>query len=117
MAAHDKYNALATVAKNISKRLSAKYTAVTRGVKGVVLLDIKEDNCFKVPAISTKVVDRIGAGDAFLSLSALCLASGSGIRIASFIGSIAAALDVQIVCNRESVDPIAVKKYMTTLLK
>ncbi len=117
MAAHDEHSPILDVAANVSKKLSAKYTAVTRGVKGVLLLDPKQDSSFEVPAISTKVVDRIGAGDAFLSLSSLCLANGSDIKIAALIGSIAAALDVQIVCNRESVDPVAVKKYATTLLK
>ena len=35
---------------------------------------------------------------------------------ALFIANCAAALGVQIVCNRESVDPIVLTKYITTLL-
>jgi len=34
-----------------------------------------------------------------------------------FAGSVAAALDVQIVCNREPVRAVALFKYITTLLK
>ena len=34
-----------------------------------------------------------------------------------FIGSVAAAMDVQIVCNREPIDPVGLKKYVSTLLK
>jgi hypothetical protein len=37
--------------------------------------------------------------------------------VAGFVGSVAAAMDVQIVCNREPIDPVSLKKYITTLLK
>jgi sugar/nucleoside kinase (ribokinase family) len=63
------------------------------------------------------VVDRIGAGDAFLSVAALCMAAGHPPDTVALAGSIAAALDVQIVCNREPVDPVLFAKYATTLLK
>jgi len=70
-----------------------------------------------VPALSSRVIDRIGAGDAFLSLASLCLAGGLDSKVANFVGSVAAAMDVQIVCNREPIDPLNLKKYVTTLLK
>jgi sugar/nucleoside kinase (ribokinase family) len=62
-------------------------------------------------------VDRIGAGDAFLAYASVALGGGLCPRLASFIGATAAALDVQIVCNREPVEPVNVFKYVTTLLK
>jgi hypothetical protein len=45
------------------------------------------------------------------------LAKGFKGEIANFIGSVAAAMDVQIVCNRKPIDKIELKKYVTTLLK
>jgi sugar/nucleoside kinase (ribokinase family) len=72
---------------------------------------------YKIPALSSKVVDRIGAGDAFLSVAGLCLGGGLAPEQALFAGSAAAALDVQIVCNREPVRSVALFKYITTLLK
>jgi sugar/nucleoside kinase (ribokinase family) len=63
------------------------------------------------------VVDRIGAGDAFLSLAGLCAANGLGAEVAAFVGSAAAAIDVQIVCNREPVSLVGLQKYVSTLLK
>jgi hypothetical protein len=44
---------------------------------------------------------------------------GAGLlpEIGLFIGSAAAALDVQIVCNREPISPVNLYKYITTLLK
>ena len=61
--------------------------------------------------------DRIGAGDAFLSLAGLCLGAGLEPEIAAFVGSAAAAIDVQIVCNREPVSLVGLQKYVGTLLK
>ena len=81
------------------------------------LLDKKQDKTHKIPILSTKVLDRIGAGDAFLSLAGLCLGGGIASEVALFVGNAAAALDVQVVCNRESVSPINLYKYINTLLK
>ncbi len=115
IAAHNKHGELESITKEINEKVSSSYTAITRGVDGVMLLD--GDEFINIPAISTKVVDRIGAGDAFLSISALCLAKKMKPELSAFLGSIAAALDVQIVCNRDFIDPVAVKKYVTTLFK
>lgn len=115
IAAHNKHGDIESITKEIHDKVSVANTAITRGVNGVMLFD--GDNFINIPAISTKVVDRIGAGDAFLSLSALCLAKKMKPEISAFLGSIAAALDVQIVCNRDFIDLVAVKKYVTTLFK
>ena len=96
---------------------SVKYFAVTLGGDGALLLDSKPDVTNKTPILSTKVLDRIGAGDTFLSLAGLCLGGGLKSDIALFVGSAAAALDVQVVCNRESVTSVDLYKYITTLLK
>ena len=86
-------------------------------MQGLWLLDTVSGSLDQVPALSTKVIDRVGAGDAFLSLSGICLGAGLPPRLAAFTGAVAAALDVQIVCNREPVDPTQLYKFVTTLLK
>jgi len=90
---------------------------VTRGTKGVLVWDQSHKRVHAVPALSTCVVDRIGAGDAFLSLAGMGAAAGLDPGITAFIGSVGAALDVQIVCNRAAVSPVDFQKYVTTLLK
>jgi len=50
-------------------------------------------------------------------LAGTCMGAGEPPEIAVLAGSISAALDVQIVCNREPVDPVLFCKYATTLLK
>lgn len=117
LAAHNRHDDLDSVCQKVAAAVDAKYLSVTRGTKGVVMFDICERQTNRVPALSSRVVDRIGAGDAYLSLSSLCLAKGLKPEIANFVGSVAAAMDVQIVCNRKPIDRIELKKYVTTLLK
>jgi len=117
LATHNRHDSLEHVASEVTKILGAKHCAVTRGTKGVVMFDADKKSFYRVPALSSRVVDRIGAGDAFLSLSAICLAGGLDSQIANFVGSVAAAMDVQIVCNRKPVDSVSLKKYISTLLK
>lgn len=117
LASLNRHDPIESVARDVSKRVKAKQFAVTRGTNGVMMLDRKKRMVHHVPALSTKVVDRIGAGDAFLSLAGLCLGGGIPSEAAAFVGSAAAALEVQIVCNREPINVAALSKYVTTLLK
>ncbi|EGW22485.1 PfkB family carbohydrate kinase [Methylobacter tundripaludum] len=116
LAVHDRNGAIEELAGQLADKLQAKHVAITRGTKGALMLD-NDKTAYKIPALSSQVVDRIGAGDAFLSVAGLCLAGGLEPEQALFAGSVAAALDVQIVCNREPVRAVALFKYITTLLK
>lgn len=117
MAAHNRHDPLELVAEQVGERVGVKQLAVTRGTQGAMLYDRERGVFHRVPALSTRVVDRVGAGDAFLSLAGLCAAKGLDPEVAAFVGSVAAAIDVQIVCNREPVDRIGLTKYVATLLK
>lgn len=117
MAAHNRHDSLDVVSEQIGNRVQVQQLAVTRGTKGVMMYDREGKVFHKVPALSTRVVDRIGAGDAFLSLAGLCAAKGLDAEVSAFVGSVAAAMDVQIVCNREPINPIGLNKYVSTLLK
>jgi len=115
MAAGDRHGNIDAIARTIAEHLDARHLAVTRGTRGVLMQE--GDSSHAIPALAGRVVDRIGAGDAFLSIAGLCLAADVPADIAGFFGSIAGAMNVQTVCNREPVDPTLFRKYMTTLLK
>lgn len=117
LAAHNRHDPIEQLSEQIGERVHVKQLAVTRGTRGVMMYDRTKKSFHKVPALSTRVVDRIGAGDAFLSLAGLCVAKGLDADVAAFVGSVAAAMDVQIVCNREPVNPVDLRKYVSTLLK
>lgn len=117
LAAHNRADSLEAVVGMVSERVQVKHLAVTRGTKGVMMYDRGNKIFHQVPALATRVIDRIGAGDAFLSIASLCLAKGLDAKVAAFVGSVAAAMDVQIVCNREPINPVGLNKYVSTLLK
>ena len=115
---HDPLSPIDELATAMAERLGTKFLSVTQGPKGVMTVNHElADRQTVVPALATKVVDRIGAGDAFLSLAAVCHGAGVDPELASFLGSVSAALDVQIVGNSEPIDPIALHKYVVSLLK
>ena len=117
MANHNRHDPIELIAENVGKASQAKCVAVTRGTRGAILLDRKNHALHSAPILSTKVVDRIGAGDTFLSLAGICLAGGLPEEVATFCASAAAALEIQTVCNREPVTPASLYKYISTLLK
>jgi rfaE bifunctional protein nucleotidyltransferase chain/domain len=117
LATHNRVDPIETLAEAVGEKTGARQVAITCGSKGVMVQDRAGKAVHYVPALSTKVLDRIGAGDAFLALAGLCLGGGLPADLAAFIGSVSAALDVQIVGNRESVDSVTLFKYVTTLLK
>ena len=117
LATHNRHDPLEEVIESVCGRMGSQAVAITRGTKGVLVHDCITHDFHPVPALSTKVVDRVGAGDAFLSLAALCSARGLPAEVTGFVGSVAAALDVQVVGNRESIGPVPLAKYVSTLLK
>ncbi len=117
LAAHNRSDPLELVSEQVGARVGVKQLAVTRGTRGVTMYERGRKVFHKIPALSTKVVDRVGAGDAFLSLAGLCAAKGLDAEVAAFVGSVAAAMEVQVVCNREPVSPIGLSKYVSSLLK
>ncbi|MDR3623835.1 MAG: PfkB family carbohydrate kinase [Chlamydiales bacterium] len=116
LAAHDRHNPLEDVVEKVAHKLNCPSVAITRGVEGVECY-ARETSSFTIPALTTNVIDRIGAGDSFLAIASLGLAKGYSFPLSGFLGSVAAAMDVQIVGNRESVQKAPFCKYVTRLLK
>lgn len=77
----------------LRQSLSADVAAITLGHHGVVL--VSETERVRVPALTDRAVDRIGAGDAFLAWTAPFVKIGAPLSIVGLIGSAAAALHVQ----------------------
>ena len=116
-ATHDRQGSIEKLATNLASSLDAKFVAVTRGKQGVELFQNGMKGGIKIPALSTTVIDRIGAGDAFLSIFSIMAANDSDPKLSAFCGAAAAAIDVQIVCNREAIEPVPLYRFVTTLLK
>jgi rfaE bifunctional protein kinase chain/domain/rfaE bifunctional protein nucleotidyltransferase chain/domain len=115
-AAHDKISELSKVMKQVAKKIRCKNLIITRGSFGALCLG-KKNSLISAPALATNVIDPIGAGDAFFAFTAPLVAIDVPQDLVVFIGNAVGALAVQIICNRDSVDPIDLKKFITTILK
>jgi len=73
---------------------------VTRGATGVIACDAKE-KFYSCPAFSEKVIDKVGAGDTFLALTAAAMASRVPMDISLFIGSLCAGYSVGYHANKK----------------
>ena len=116
LAAQNRYGELKDIMKAIGKRLHSQRVAVTRGHRGSITFDSKT-GFHEIPTFTDKVVDRVGAGDAYLSVTAPLMAAGAPAELAGFVGNAVAGIKVGIVCNRSSVEPVPLYKFLTTLLK
>ena len=112
---HDRFMPVSDLAEKVRGLLSARAVSVTRGHHGA--LTSAESEQWEVPVFSREVVDRVGAGDAYLAVTAPCVAAGHPMDVVGFIGNAVGALAVKIVGNRSPVEPVALFKYVTALLK
>jgi len=116
LAAQDKHSNIEVVAKKIRESINAHYLIVTMGKSGSI--GVSHDGMInRTPVFSTKVVDTIGAGDAFFSFTAPCFAGGLPLDLVSFLGNIVGALAVQIVCNKRAIEKEELLEFINALVK
>ena len=112
----DRRGNLRHMVEGLVRRVGCEAVSVTRGAKGCLCFSAAE-GFVEVPAFAGKVVDRIGAGDAFLSLTAPCVAQNAPIEVVGFIGNAAGAQAVATVCNRSPIERAALARHIEHLLK
>ena len=76
-----------------------------------------EEGLSASPALTSSIIDTVGAGDAFYSLSALFVKAGATMEEIGFVGNVAGAIKVGIVGHRQSVEKTVFKKFVTALLQ
>lgn len=99
----------------LAPRLSCSNFIVTRGKRGSTIRGGNGKH-ITVPAFAKGYVDRIGAGDAFLSIAALAARLGTPPELICFIGNIVGALAVEILGNQKAIDKAGVTRYAASLL-
>lgn len=98
------------------KKFSCRQMAVTLGREGCAVCDAR-GAFVKVPSFAQNVVDRIGAGDAFLAISSMASRLQAPNELVGFIGNIVGALSVGVIGNKKAIDKQAVRKYITSLMR
>jgi len=116
LALGERWRPVPELAETLGGRLGARAVSVTRGRHGALTCGPNGVR-WEVPALSRRVVDRTGAGDAYLSLTAPCVAAGMPLEMVALLGGVAGALAVQVVGNRAPVESAAVRQVVTALLE
>ena len=117
LAMHDKDKSLRDLVRNLLNQKPYGKILITRGHCGALAYDPKE-GFNEAPIFSgKKVVDTIGAGDAVFSVTAPYVSMGNLMETVLFVGNVAGAIAVNYIGNKESVEPDALFKFISTLLK
>ncbi|MBI2004026.1 adenylyltransferase/cytidyltransferase family protein [Candidatus Pacearchaeota archaeon] len=98
----------------VAKRVFCDKILVTQGNQGCIIFS--SNSIKKIPAFSNHVVDTMGAGDAFLSITSPLVALNVPLEIIGFIGNAIGALKVKTVGNKEPIEKIALYKYLKSLM-
>ncbi|MEM1179965.1 MAG: PfkB family carbohydrate kinase [Acidobacteriota bacterium] len=111
----DSEGALRPMMSELAEALGTSLFIVTRGKRGSLALG--GGDFHEAPALASKIVDRVGAGDAFFALAALAARAGASPALVSMLGNAAGAQGVEIVGNRRSIDAARLRKQLTAMLK
>jgi bifunctional ADP-heptose synthase (sugar kinase/adenylyltransferase) len=100
--ARDLHGDLMTMSKAALERFDARALTVTRGKQGSLLLH-REAGVFETPALATRVLERVGAGDAVLALTSLAIAGGIQPELVGILGNLAGAQQVSVMGNSQHI--------------
>ncbi len=100
----------------VAEKLSCERVLITRGQEGCLCYG-KEEGFSEIPAFTNRIVDRVGAGDAVLSITALCTAQQAPMEVVGFIGNAVGAQAVATVGHRKPIERVPLFKHIESLLK
>jgi rfaE bifunctional protein kinase chain/domain/rfaE bifunctional protein nucleotidyltransferase chain/domain len=113
----DKNGEIKLLMKRLSQEQNVKNLIVTRGELGSIFYRKKDKKFNYCDAFTRTAVDKIGAGDAMLSVIALCLKSGFTKDLALLIASLAGAQSVKTIGNKASISKTQILKSLEHILK
>jgi rfaE bifunctional protein kinase chain/domain/rfaE bifunctional protein nucleotidyltransferase chain/domain len=117
LAVHDPHAEMEVIAgERLPALMDCSRLILTHGRHGCITFD-REAGVRHIPAFTGRALDTMGAGDAFLAITAPLVAAGHDMEKIGFIGNAVGAIKVGIVGHRQSVEKIPLLKYLATLLK
>lgn len=91
------------IMKDLMRQSDYRYMILTKGEVGCFVGRNKGRTIINVPSLANKHVDRVGAGDAFLSIVSPLLAINTPLEITGLVGNAVGALAIEIIGNKESI--------------
>lgn len=116
MELRSRYGNLQEDVRELARRIVCPKFTVTMGKAGSLHYDLRE-GFFEYPALATRVLDRVGAGDAVLAVTSLLTCCGAPWDITGFVGNVAGAELVGELGNRVPLNRVSLAKHITALLK
>jgi cytidyltransferase-like protein len=107
---------LQEMCEKIARRIQAKNFLVTRGSTGCLIYD-RDQGFSKLPAFAIRVVDRVGAGDAVLGITAPCSALGVPPLVLGFIANVVGAEACTILGHRSFIQPDSLSNHIRSLMQ
>ncbi|MCY2993389.1 MAG: PfkB family carbohydrate kinase [Planctomycetota bacterium] len=101
---------------SLARDLQTALAAVTIGNKGCLCYSATA-GCVESPALATRVVDRFGAGEAFLAISSLCAVLKFPAEELAFLGNVAGAEAVAVVGNSRFLEQVLLRRHVESLFK
>jgi cytidyltransferase-like protein len=88
---------------------------LTLGGDGMMVFD-KAGEHILVPALATRIVDKVGAGDSVLSISSLLTAVGAPLDVVGFVASLVAAHEISQLGHQSGLSRNDLKKHAKSIL-
>jgi|TARA_B110000027_G_scaffold134237_1_gene165836 rfaE bifunctional protein kinase chain/domain/rfaE bifunctional protein nucleotidyltransferase chain/domain len=113
----DKKSDIKILMKKYSALTNLKGIVVTRGANGAIYYDKRKKSFINTPAFSNKIIDKVGAGDAFLAIFSICDYNKFDPELSMFFASLAAASSVESMGNSKYVNKEFLLKSIQYFLK
>lgn len=102
--------------QKLTEKLNAQVVSVTVGQAGCLCYDRKHE-MIRAPSLATQIRDRVGAGDTFFALSALCAYARTPLEHLAFLGNVAGAEAVSSIGHSQYLEEQTLRRHVESLLK
>ena len=110
LALQDNYSSINKLFYKLRKKVKFKLASITWGNNGTQVF--YEKKIHHAPALSTKPIDTLGAGDAYFAISSLCSKALKNKEIIAFIGNVAGALKISYLGHRKYINKTELLNYV-----
>ena len=112
----DKTADIEKISNTLMKIYNIQKLVVTRGSYGALLIK-KNSKPIYCPAFASKIIDKVGAGDAMLAIISLCFKMKLPDDLSLFISSLAGAIVVENMGNSKFLDKSLILRQIEYILK
>jgi rfaE bifunctional protein nucleotidyltransferase chain/domain len=115
----ERHLSMEVLVPELLERTGAELVAVTSGANGLVLglTASGTPEVEVVPAFTTKVKDRVGAGDALFAATSVSWVASRNPLLAAVLGNLSGAASIAELGNRVALDKVSLQRHLTAMLK